>query len=878
MDLMGNSSCWHVVRQRVPWLHQQEDDEMNGDGSPPSARSIIRKYSVETEVPDNTITNLFPIEDNYVIGRSQNSRSPKSLKQLALEQVCRSLPLLEGELPPGLPQDLIDSIVTCLLSHSALNQCTLRALRNCEVHNLSLASCRGVSDDWLRALNQENCLIPRDMQEHYSSNTGVNIGMEFAQCTYDRDECTSLDGDGHASGTDGDGLPLENNNEGPPLSPLYHGTKSCHETQHLDDDSPSSSCSSSTSFVSASSTPLAFTPPTKKSYLEERAWTRDISTPPPLPQSSPPTPRITSNLTSLDLRGSQRLTDRGLLQLHSLHTLEVARLDHCHSIVGKGLIAFASSYRLRTLSLANCRRLSDEAIINVSHLKSLETLSLDGCRCLTDRSLEAISNLVNMQKLDLSQCDLITDEGLENLNALSLIEELSLGWCRSITDDGIETLVSQPMRRELLKVLRLARCPITDVGVGYVGRLKALQELDLNGCTRIGSAALGETLGQLLKLTSLDVSYCRGILRLSWQGKIQALKSLELCYSDVRDSHLSRLTYLPMLEELNFDSCPIGDWSLAHLADNGVVPNLTALDLADTDVSDMGMVHIAKFTKMRKLSLFYCNITNAGLRHLSTLTSLEELNLDSRDVGDQGLYHLQNLSKLRALDIFSGRITDYGCIHLSKIKSLESLELCGGGIGDRGCAYLASLENLSSLNLSQNERITNRGAAALAALSKLKALNLSNTRVDSGAMQFLGSLVHLQSLALYGCEGVDDRAVSTLQNELPSLKCLRLHNENLIAPPDDPMYMHESSDEDEDASFQEDGEVMANINDDDGIAVDDQSDAEQEQAEINLFEELDNNDDGSSTFESDEDLGMDVEVEESSVEEGHFGYEDLDER
>jgi hypothetical protein len=41
---------------------------------------------------------------------------------------------------------------------------------------------------------------------------------------------------------------------------------------------------------------------------------------------------------------------------------------------------------------------------------------------------------------------------------------------------------------------------------------------------------------------------------------------------------------LPALEELNFDSCPVGDWAMAHLADNNVVPNLTSLDLADTDL------------------------------------------------------------------------------------------------------------------------------------------------------------------------------------------------------------------------------------------------------------------------------------------------------
>ncbi|MGK3738029.1 MAG: Leucine-rich repeat (LRR) protein, partial [Bacillariaceae sp.] len=92
------------------------------------------------------------------------------------------------------------------------------------------------------------------------------------------------------------------------------------------------------------------------------------------------------------------------------------------------------------------------------------------------------------------------------------------------------------------------------------------------------------------------------------------------------------------LEEINLDSCPIGDWTISHLADNTVVPNLVSLDLADTDLSDLGMVHLAKFKKLKRLSLFYCNLTNASLRHLSSLSNLEVLNLDSREIGDNGLW------------------------------------------------------------------------------------------------------------------------------------------------------------------------------------------------------------------------------------------------
>lgn len=211
------------------------------------------------------------------------------------------------------------------------------------------------------------------------------------------------------------------------------------------------------------------------------------------------------------------------------------------------------------------------------------------------------------------QCDLITDDGLDSLHDLELLEELSLGWCRLISDDGLETLASQPHRPQSLKTLRLARCSITDAGLDHLAELENLEELDLNGCVNVTSSALGETLEKLIHLTSLDVSYCPGILRSSWQGKINALKSLELCYSGVRDSQLAHLKRLPMLEELNLDSAVVGDWGIAHIVDNNVMPNLSQLDLADTDITDAAMSKIAQFEHMRHLSLFYCNISNRGM-------------------------------------------------------------------------------------------------------------------------------------------------------------------------------------------------------------------------------------------------------------------------
>ena len=224
------------------------------------------------------------------------------------------------------------------------------------------------------------------------------------------------------------------------------------------------------------------------------------------------TTTMASFLTTLDLRGSTSLSDRGLLQLGHMEALQICKLDGCHSLVGRGLCVLENSYVLHTLSLANCRRLQDEAIIHISHLVALEHLTLEGCRCLTNRSLEALSNLYHLRKLDLSQCDLITDEGLEYLHDLEMLEELSLGWCRLITDEGLNRLTQQPGRAEYLKILRLARCPITNDGVAYLGRLRRLERLDLNGCSSLASGVLADVLSLLEQLHTLDVSYMPGIL------------------------------------------------------------------------------------------------------------------------------------------------------------------------------------------------------------------------------------------------------------------------------------------------------------------------------------------------------------------------------
>lgn len=381
-------------------------------------------------MPNHAIFNSYPTGDNYEAHPTDPTlRCPKSLTDLCIDIVCRSLPYLDHPLPSGLPQDVVDRIVTSLTSHAALNCTTLKALTKCELGALSLANCRGVNDKWLITLSSSSV-----------SNDGQSAGWK-------RNISKSIIDYGAPDNNDG-----TTPSSSPPLPParefavlgenMASSSMMMMDMEDIDDLHSHDDCDfgsrSTSSFISASSQPPS--PPLPSSGDDANSsssnacmkltWSSsphkpyhhdgggddddskcindsflhndDISFAESFHASSGTT---TSSLTLLDLRGSQRITDRGLLQLsHTpLLSLEVARLDNCHGITGRGLLAFSRSYRLHTLSMSNCRRLTDEAIVNVSHLGNLMAMNLSGCRCLTDRTLEAIGELHMLQKLDLSQ-------------------------------------------------------------------------------------------------------------------------------------------------------------------------------------------------------------------------------------------------------------------------------------------------------------------------------------------------------------------------------------------------------------------------------------------------------------------------------------------
>ena len=72
-----------------------------------------------------------------------------------------------------------------------------------------------------------------------------------------------------------------------------------------------------------------------------------------------------------------------------------------------------------------------------------------------------------------------------------------------------------------------------------------------------------------------------------------------------------------------------------------VGPEIDAVDLNDTQITDGGLVHLKGMTKLQVLALKRTKVTDAGLVHLKGLTSLKTVDVAETQVTDAGVAELQ---------------------------------------------------------------------------------------------------------------------------------------------------------------------------------------------------------------------------------------------
>ena len=222
------------------------------------------------------------------------------------------------------------------------------------------------------------------------------------------------------------------------------------------------------------------------------------------------------------------------------------------------------------------------------------------------KTLRCLQHLTKMRRLLLRDA-LISDEGLQSLRGLSNIEHLDLGGTRT-SDNGVTHLTGMTK----LKKLSLQGTGLTDDGVQHLLNFPDLEELDVYG-TKVSNVGVN-VLKTLRKLRTVDLRYTRAS-RGGVDDLASAIPECEIVYVD--------LAVRP--------SIPQGADRMIQSHDEPSVAQW---------VSDMGGATTVEAGQLKSISLANTSVTDGLLANLRALPNLQKLDLQFTEVSDLGVRHL----------------------------------------------------------------------------------------------------------------------------------------------------------------------------------------------------------------------------------------------
>jgi hypothetical protein len=251
-----------------------------------------------------------------------------------------------------------------------------------------------------------------------------------------------------------------------------------------------------------------------------------------------------------------------------------------------------------------------------------------------------------------------------------------------------------------------------------------------------------------------------------WNAVLSHLKAGGLIGVDaagqMTDAMLEDLASVEHLQILRLGgSRGVTDAGIRHLAK---LSRLRHLDLRGTSITDRGLESLSALSGLETVSLAWTRITDAGATHLAGCSHLVGVNLQGTSTGDGWLRALAGkplLCQLRS----GNEVTDAGLASLHEIPVFSSWQggeprmgllsydagpnylLLRGSFTDRGMAQLEALAGLFALNLDASElRISPDGLAPLVELPNLGWLAVDAT---DASMPYIAQMPRLRFL---GCQ------------------------------------------------------------------------------------------------------------------------------
>jgi hypothetical protein len=473
---------------------------------------------------------------------------------------------------------------------------------------------------------------------------------------------------------------------------------------------------------------------------------QDLRSAPLVLSSRPPFYRIDWTNNSIEPRQPMSTKDWESV-CEVIKELGLTAVNAANMIGDDDLAVISQLDQITSLNLDGSKRITDKGLQYLARMPQLRELTLSGQ--ITDRGLESLQHLRELRAFQMYWQNGITDKGISNLRLCNQLEEVDLLGCNA-GDGAIAALTGKPN----LRSFKTGR-NVTDDGLQLLHDFPAFKSWQ-GGSVKYGLMSFsGEPTNLLIdgpftgngpaSLRGLD-----GVFGLSFFWHTSRLRGDDLRFLDglpnlgylgcqgelCNDEAMQHVAALPKLRMLMGQGTVATDEGFRSLSRSQTIeyfwgrecPNLRAVGFAALAemralkglavscklVEEAGLARLPDFLSLKELMPM--DVSDDGFRHIGRCERLESLILMyCRDTTDVATGHIEGMSNLKKYHAGYTLITDRSLEMLGRMNSLEELSFEGCKfISDHGIGFLTTLPNLREISIGGCPKVTRTGVKGFA--------------------------------------------------------------------------------------------------------------------------------------------------------------------
>ena len=317
------------------------------------------------------------------------------------------------------------------------------------------------------------------------------------------------------------------------------------------------------------------------------------------------------------------------IALTRLSGLTVLDLSGCSWMDGKVIGVLGKVLTLTSLSMRQWLRLCDDDLEGLP--PNLETLDLDGCDNIGNGGMRHVAKLKHVQHLNIDQLGLVDDHGIKILSVLAKLKTFRINEVMDVTKDGMLHIANGMPEMQTLEVH--ACHEIDGEGVCFLGRLQKLRRLDLSDCFTLDRAYEAFLmLGTLSNLVRLDVGGCHiDDVCVEHLARHSRVAELMLAYAEITDAGLLCIAKRMKLRTLSLEGC-------AEIETYGALEDMRTIEgislMLCGEVTNTVVHMVCQLPQLTHLDVRQCDLlTPPALDSIASVGTLKHLCLSPTTFG-----------------------------------------------------------------------------------------------------------------------------------------------------------------------------------------------------------------------------------------------------